>query len=168
MTAYTGAAQKFLTLFTSPVLFDGEYYDLWFLRATPQTFTQVRRRLYSGATLLSTVFDTLPTSSEGVYRHQIQRSSTEDSIIVDLWSGSAVSESLTIAVNTDAAIRICTLHGRTTWEEWTIGNSPHKKNTVSMLNQVPNPKGTYSQVGPRVTMRTLSDLILKGFHVKQF
>lgn len=103
MSAYTGSGQKFLTSMTTPVIFDGYYYDLSFLRATPQTFTQVRRRLYSGATLLATIYDTLPTKDEGVYRHQIQKSSTEDSIIVDLWDGSSLSEQLTIDVNSDCA-----------------------------------------------------------------
>jgi len=102
MTAYTGTGQKFLTTMPAPVIFEGYYFDLAFLRDTTQyTFTQVRRRLYSGTTLLGTVYDTLPTEDEGVYRLQIQKESTEDSVIVDLWSGSSESEQLTISINTD-------------------------------------------------------------------
>jgi hypothetical protein len=103
MTAYTGTGQKFLTMFSEPSVFEGYYYDLFFLRNTPTTFTQVRRRLYSGTTLLSTNYDTLPSSNEGVYRLQIQKESTEDSILVDLWDGSALSETKTLNVISDCA-----------------------------------------------------------------
>lgn len=101
MSAYYGASQKFLTLFSSPTVFEGYYYDIHFLRNTPNTFTQLRRRLYNGTTLLGTVYDTIESNDEGVYRLQIQKESTEDSILIDLWDGSATSETLTLNVNTD-------------------------------------------------------------------
>jgi hypothetical protein len=101
MTGYYGASQKFLTMFTTPTIFEGFYYDLFFLRNAPNTFTQLRRRLYSGTTLLATVYDTIDSLDEGVYRLQIQKASTEDSILVDLWSGSATSEEKTLNISTD-------------------------------------------------------------------
>lgn len=103
MSAYYGASQKFLTLFSSPTIFEGYYYDIHFLRNTPTTFTQLRRRLYSGTTLLATVYDTLESNDEGLYRLQVQKESTEDSILIDLWDGSATSETLTLNVSTDCA-----------------------------------------------------------------
>ena len=99
MSDYVGSTRKFLTLFTQPTIFEGSYYDISFLRETPQTFTQLRRRLYSGDTLLSTQYDTLQSLNEGVYRIQIQKESTEDSIRIDLWSGVTQSETLTINVS---------------------------------------------------------------------
>jgi len=103
MTQYFGTGQKFLTLFSSPNVFEGYYYDIHFLRNTPNTFTQLRRRLYSGTTLLGTSYDTIESNDEGVYRLQIQKSSTEDSILIDLWNGTALSETLTLNVITDCA-----------------------------------------------------------------
>lgn len=81
MTAYTqNGVMKFLTLFERPRLFDGQYYDLSFIRVKAYLFTTLRRVLEAAGVQLATSYDALPDIDEGVYRHVISRQTTEDTI----------------------------------------------------------------------------------------
>ncbi len=112
MTNYVGSTRKFLTLFSQPTIFEGSYYDISFLRETPNTFTQLRRKLYSGTNLLSTLYDTIDSKDEGVYRLQIQKESTEDSIIVDLVTAAPTLQALALWTNQGSG------------NNWTTGANP--------------------------------------------
>lgn len=101
MTQYIGTSQKFLTLFTNPVIFSGFTYEIWFLRQSTDT-ANLRARRYSGNTLLTTSTITVDDEDEGVYHVPITISGAEDRILLDLYNGSsAVSEEKEIKVNQD-------------------------------------------------------------------
>lgn len=76
-------AGKFLTLFTTPTLFAGNFYDISFILTAELlatgTITLVKN-LYLNSVFQSSITDTIPLFSEGVYRWPISRTGTEDRI----------------------------------------------------------------------------------------
>ena len=102
MTEYVGSSQKFLTLFPNPVLFDGRYYELWFLRQTGDT-KDLRIRRYSNGVLTATDTLNVDNKDEGIYRVQVTNTGSEDIILADLYDSGVLSETKTITVNTDCS-----------------------------------------------------------------
>lgn len=101
MSAYYGAGQKFLTLFDTPVLFEGQYFEMWFLRQEADT-ANLRVRRYTNGVLTSTDTVTVDANDEGVYRVEIT-AGTEDALKVDIYNGSSLSEVKDITVNHDCS-----------------------------------------------------------------
>jgi len=71
-------------MFEEPRLFVGSFFEIFFLRDTPNTWTQLRRKMYSGGVLLGTTYDTIENNDEGVYRKEVAQATTEDRIDIAL------------------------------------------------------------------------------------
>jgi hypothetical protein len=84
MSEYLGNARKFLTMFTEPVLFVGNYYDIGFINNA--NGIELRRQRYLNDSLVGTSYDNIPNYEEGVYRKQVSQELTEDRIDVSLVS----------------------------------------------------------------------------------
>lgn len=82
MSEYLGV-RKFLTLFETPVLFTGNYYDIAFLNDDFAN-VELRRERYLNGSLVGTSYDSIPSYAEGVYRMPISQELTEDRIDVSL------------------------------------------------------------------------------------
>jgi len=100
MTEYVGSSQKFLTLFSNPVLFNGFYYELWFLRQSGDT-KDLRVRRYTNGVLGATDTINVDNKDEGIYRVQITNTGLEDTLLVDLYESGVLSETKTISVNSE-------------------------------------------------------------------
>lgn len=95
---------KFLTLFSSPVLFPGQYFDLSFFGLST-TFYQLRKEIYVAGVKVDEIDYEFTATGNGVYRVPIEQSGfSEDRIDVSLYRNLVtvpVSETLTIQVSTD-------------------------------------------------------------------
>ena len=103
-----GPKQKFLTGFTRPVLFPGNYFDLSFIvdDDTMQGYYFLRRN-YLNDVLIATTIETLTDRDIGVYRHSIEQSAgLEDKIEMTLFNstyGRELQLSVTITIDVDEA-----------------------------------------------------------------
>lgn len=96
---------KFLTAFDDPVMFEGQYFDLSFIRITSSALRLKQQYYTSDGTLAATTYLDIDQSDEGVYRVQLTNSTFEertrlDATIVNAFD-SAYTETKSITLNYD-------------------------------------------------------------------
>jgi hypothetical protein len=76
------SSQKFLTNFSRPTLFSGQYFDLSYVITDRYTLMdyKLRRERYLSGVLQGTSYDDITMFNDGVYRTQIEVEGTEDRI----------------------------------------------------------------------------------------
>jgi len=102
MSEYLGNARKFLTMFTEPVLFVGDYYDIGFLNED-LPLIYLRRQRYLNGSLVGTSYDQVTDYNEGVYRMHISQELTEDRVDVSLVANNTGSFPVTATVTQPSA-----------------------------------------------------------------
>lgn len=109
LSEYLGASRKFLTAFTEPVLFVGQYYDIGFLNDFGSA--EIKRENYTDGTIDTTTYEAVTDYDSGVYRVPVVQHGSEDRI------------DLTLVVNTTlGALNTFTNSGSGTI--WTTGSNP--------------------------------------------
>lgn len=76
---------KLLTTFEYPVLFSGNYFDVWFLN--DGSITDITSELYKNGSLVDTISVPVDSKDEGVYRVEITTASDEDQIKLTIGEG---------------------------------------------------------------------------------
>lgn len=156
---------RFLTLFSSPTLFPGYYFDLSFFVLSTSAYV-LRREVYVDD-VLKEVFDTsFNGTGTGVYRMAIAQSGwSEDRIDVTLYrEGVAVSETLTIDVATTCASQnfyITWLNYLGGYDYWNftarktsfISNLESKTQETNTFPDWPNSEGEFATTKRQQTVR---------------
>jgi hypothetical protein len=84
MLAYEDGNQ-FLTTFEYPVLFSGNYFDVWFLN--DGSITDIEAELYKNGALVDTISIPVDSKDEGVYRVEFTTALDEDQIKLTIGEG---------------------------------------------------------------------------------
>lgn len=98
--------QGWLTVFDSPTLFVGKYFDISYINNSASSGSYIKRQVYVRNVLKEEFIDTQSDGDQGVYRYVIEQSGwSEDRIDITLYNSSNVqlSETLTITVNQDCS-----------------------------------------------------------------
>ncbi len=84
LTANT--AQKFLTPFDRPSIFENQYFDLAFIINSSASGFYILEQYYVGNSLLTTTQTNITDNDAGIYRHQVTYFSSADTVRVSLYN----------------------------------------------------------------------------------
>lgn len=150
--------QAFLTPFTRPTLFSGYYFDVSWIKNTPQSGDYVKIDRYNKTngnySLASSSRETFTDMDQGVYRLSLAQTGSEQRIDVSVWSidygyDLQLSEVMTIDVVDD-----CTMYGTTplylTWKNYLGGQdywlfTAQKLYSVDILESKTQDRNIYNQ-----------------------
>jgi hypothetical protein len=103
LTANT--AQKFLTPFVEPQIFDGQYFDISFILNSNSSGFYILEQYVLNEVVTSTVQTTIPDNDIGVYRFQVTYNSLYDKVLVSLYNSAnlLLSEIKEIKISKDCS-----------------------------------------------------------------
>lgn len=167
-----GAAKKFLTGFSQPVLWPGNYFDVSFI-IEDSTTRNIERKVYSAVdVLLGTFTDVITNMSPGIYRYPIEQSSfLESYITIQIKGGSRDSEVLRIDVNSECTTQdfyvtwLNHLGGYDYWNfqgetEYGISNIESRTQQKNIFTNWPNSYGEFADSIEKQTSRRTRDTVV--------
>lgn len=98
-------AQKFLTPFVEPEIFDGQYFDISFILNSNSSGFYILEQYVSNNVVTSTVKTTIADNDIGVYRFQVTYNSAYENILVSLYNSAnlLLSEIKEIKISADCS-----------------------------------------------------------------
>lgn len=152
-------AQKFLTNFEEPEIFDGQYFDLSFIINSNSSGFYILEQYLNSGVIVSTVQTSLTDYDAGVYRFQVSYNSAYEKVRVSLYSvtNQLLSEVKEIKINADCS----NFYTDLTWKNYLGGHdhwrfnagkqkSLNTKKTETATNYFTNWPKSYGKFGETI------------------